>query len=81
MRSKQATAIESLECGVNFYSTAFTLLVFVIYSFMLYFISNISNANICLLFYFTLYNRLQSSLSKLPTDGKGGPTNLIFGFW
>ena len=48
-------------------------------------ISNISNAKIGPLFYFTpnvksLYNRLQYLLRKLPTDEKGGQTHTILGF-
>ena len=48
--------------------------------------SNISNAKIGPLFYFTLnveslYNKLQSLLRKLPTDENGDQTYLIFGFW
>ena len=51
-----------------------------------YLISNTSNVKIGPLFYFTLisveslYNRLQSSLRKLPTDEKRGQTYPIFGF-
>ena len=51
-----------------------------------YIISNISNAKIDPLFYFTLNieylnNRLQNFSRKLPMDVKGGQTYPIFGFW
>ena len=51
-----------------------------------YLISNISNAKIGPLFYFTLnveslYNKSQYLLRKLPTDENGGQTYPIFGFW
>ena len=54
-----------------------------------YLISNKSHAKIVPLFIISrlvtsvesLYNGLQFLLRKLPTDEKGSPTYLIFGFW
>ena len=71
----------------NGYITAFSRFIILLFMLYGYLISNISNAKISPLFYFTLnveslYNKLQSLLHKLPTDKNGGQLQCyIPNFW